>query len=121
MTTLTECVASGQHSLFLRSGTYHTHNDFDLEQAVRIEVRARTISNRGIDLPEARAISERVEQDPTGPEGIYGFGRCDRCGESFREDDEQAEVAGTHESPSRYILDNVVIHVGCITDTDVLA
>lgn len=53
--------------------------------------------------------------------GIYGYGRCDRCGESFREDDEQAEIAGTTESPAALLLDNLIIHAACLTDSDVLA
>lgn len=59
--------------------------------------------------------------DPLGPEGVYGFGRCDRCGESFQEKDEQAEVAGTKDDPAASILDNLTIHASCITDSDVLA
>jgi hypothetical protein len=31
--------------------------------------------------------------DPLGPEGIWGLGRCERCGESFRANDERAETA----------------------------
>lgn len=53
--------------------------------------------------------------------GRFGFGRCARCGESFREDDAQAEVCGTNDDPSARILDSLIIHADCITDNDVLA
>jgi hypothetical protein len=53
--------------------------------------------------------------------GIHGYGRCGRCGESFRHNDEMAEVAGDHDDPSGRLLDNLVIHVSCIAETDVLA
>lgn len=33
-----------------------------------------------------------AREDPTGPHGIYGLGRCAKCGESFRITDDQAEV-----------------------------
>jgi hypothetical protein len=100
----------------------YTAGTADNRTEARIEERAVRISHRGYDIEAARTISRKVETDPMGPEGVYGFGRCDRCGESFREDDEQAEVAGNVDDPAASILDNLTIHVGCIIDgTDVMA
>lgn len=63
-----------------------------------------------------------VDMDPTGPAGVYGYGRCARCGESFHEEDEQAEVVGTTDDPASLILDSIVIHADCYEQgKDVLA
>lgn len=56
------------------------------------------------------------------PEGVHGYGRCDRCGESFRETDEKAEVVGTTSAPDSLLFDSLLIHADCYQQgTDVLA
>lgn len=57
-------------------------------------------------------------QREAGHEGIHGaHGRCDRCGESFREDDERAEVYDTRDEHGQ----SLVIHVACMQKEDAIA
>lgn len=52
--------------------------------------------------------------------GRFGYGICDRCGESFNGDDDKAEVVAS--DPESLLLDNLVIHADCyVQGEDVLA
>lgn len=70
-----------------------------------------------------------ADSDPTGPLGIHGLGRCDRCGESFRLEDERAEVAGDSTliqtgawgEPDTVSIPNQLIHVGCMREGEDIA
>lgn len=84
----------------------------------RIVNRAAGIAlERGLPFAEALRISVRVEQDPLGPDGRFGFGICARCGESFRAGDEMAEIA--YELDGEYLTG--VVHAGCMTEDDGIA